>query len=70
MEFGIILLAGAMAATVYLVGRKTGALARLHALPAQHTSPMDEAERILTYRYAKGEITRDEFARMMAILRR
>jgi|GEM_PF-2108771 len=33
-------------------------------------SPLDEAERILAGRYARGEITPDEFSRMLAVLRR
>lgn len=33
-------------------------------------SPLDEAERILAKRYARGRITADEYERMTAILRR
>ena len=40
---------------------------RSRAIP---TSPLDEAERILATRYAKGEITSDEYSRMLSILRR
>jgi len=73
MGYGIILLAGLMGgAILYLMGRQSGAFAHMDVtpLPARHTSPLDEAERILTLRYAKGEITPEEFARMLAILRR
>jgi uncharacterized membrane protein len=37
---------------------------------ARSTSPVDQAERILAHRYAKGEITADEYRRMLSILRR
>jgi uncharacterized membrane protein len=33
-------------------------------------SPLDEAERIVTARYAHGTITPDEYERMLSILRR
>jgi uncharacterized membrane protein len=33
-------------------------------------SPLDEAERILTARYARGTITAQEYERMLVILRR
>jgi len=32
-------------------------------------SPLEEAERILTARYASGDITPDEYRRMLSILR-
>lgn len=39
--------------------------------PSVHgRSPVDEAERILARRYVRGEITTEEFDRMMVILRR
>jgi uncharacterized membrane protein len=34
------------------------------------SSPVDEAERVLSRRYARGRISSDEYDRMMAILRR
>lgn len=34
------------------------------------TSPLDEAERVLASRYARGEITFDEYERMSTLLRR
>jgi uncharacterized membrane protein len=34
------------------------------------TTPVDEAERILARRYARGEITAEEYDRMLVILRR
>ena len=33
------------------------------------TSPVDEAERIISRRYARGEITAEEYERMLVILR-
>jgi uncharacterized membrane protein len=33
-------------------------------------SPVDEAERVLSRRYARGAINADEYDKMMAILRR
>lgn len=38
--------------------------------PAPLRSPLDEAERILARRYARGEITFREYGRMVAVLRR
>ena len=32
-------------------------------------SPVDEAERIIAHRYARGEITAEEYDRMLVILR-
>lgn len=34
------------------------------------SSPVDEAERILAKRYARGEISPEQFDRMLVILRR
>lgn len=38
--------------------------------PARAVSPFDEAERILSSRYAKGQITPEEYERMLTVLRR
>jgi hypothetical protein len=38
--------------------------------PAVTPSPLDEAERILSRRYARGQITFEEYRRMNAVLRR
>lgn len=43
--------------------------------PAEHfpsvgSSPLDHAERILAGRYARREITTDQYRRMLAVLRR
>jgi uncharacterized membrane protein len=58
-------------AAVAIVGHRDGALAGSHASrAARGTSPVDEAERILAHRYAKGEITAEEYDRMLVILRR
>jgi uncharacterized membrane protein len=58
-------------AAVAIVRRRDGVF--VGTQPARATrgnSPVDEAERILAQRYAKGEITADEYNRMLAILRR
>ncbi len=68
--FTLALLTGVAAAVA--IGGQTHAFSA-RALSAAHsrpTTPLDEAERILGARYARGEITPDEFARMLAILRR
>ena len=73
MELAIITLALLTGvATVLIVGGRVGAYPGHHsvAIPNRPTSPMDEAERILATRYARGEITPDEYSRMLAVLRR
>ena len=73
MAFAIIMFAGLMGVVAMIaIGREDGVFAHgnMARLPKHPTSPLDEAERILTSRYAKGEITADEFMRMQAILRR
>lgn len=48
-------------------------LARSPAIPARTTtpsSPMDHAEKILASRYARHEISADEYGRMLVVLRR
>lgn len=37
---------------------------------AHNASPIDEAERILSRRYAVGQISAEEYSRMLTILRR
>jgi uncharacterized membrane protein len=72
MFFATLTVIGLVAiAAVTLVGRREGVFCGQHLVPAkQPVSPMDEAERILARRYAKGEITPEEYDRMMAILGR
>ena len=54
-----------------IVGQRNGQLATVHHAPlARSKSPIDEAERILAHRYAKGDITAEEYDRMLSILRR
>ena len=54
-----------------IVGQRSGQLAPVHHAPAARSkSPIDEAERILAHRYAKGDITAEEYDRMLSILRR
>lgn len=69
MLIAIIVIVGlTAAAAVAIVGHREGALAPSTA--AHGTSPIDEAERILARRYAVGEISAEEFERMLIILRR
>jgi uncharacterized membrane protein len=73
MGAAIITLAGLTGiAAVLIIGSQTGVFAGNHGsvIPSVPSSPLDEAERILATRYAKGEITPDEYARMLSILRR
>jgi uncharacterized membrane protein len=58
-------------AAVAIAGRHDGVFASTQpARVTRSNSLVDEAERILAQRYAKGEITPDEYNRMLAILRR
>ena len=72
MGYAMILLVGLTGlAAILIAGRQNGVFAGHAAhIPSHPTSPMDEAERILAARYAKGEITPDEYTRMLIILRR
>ena len=57
-------------AAVAIVSTRDGALAGATSEHVRTGSPIDEAERILAHRYAKGEITAEEYDRMLSILRR
>lgn len=57
-------------AAVTIVSKRDGAFAGASHARIRTGSPVDEAERILAHRYAKGEITAEEYDRMLAILRR
>ena len=58
-------------AAVAIVGHRDGVFEGPHPIRASHgSSPVDEAERILARRYAKAEITAEEYDRMLVILRR
>jgi len=72
MGFAIILMAGVTGlASILILGNQTGAFAGHGApIPTHPSSPLDEAERILAHRYAKGDITPEEYSRMLVILRR
>lgn len=73
MGAAIITLAGLTGvAAMLIVGGQHLALSggRVSAIASSPASPLDEAERILARRYAKGEITPDEYSRMLSILRR
>jgi len=69
MGFTLVIATAVAASVVYLVlARHT---ASVPITTAGHpTSPLDEAERILARRYAKSEITAEEYSRMLSILRR
>lgn len=60
---GLTLVAAALFATARLTAHPT-------PKPGKHTSPIDHAERILAHRYARGLIDTEEYARMLAVLRR
>lgn len=65
----VIGLTAAMA--LVIVGQRSGQLAAAqHAPTLRSRSPIDEAERILAHRYAKGDISAEEYDRMLSILRR
>jgi len=74
MYLALIAVAGLTAyAALAIIGRTSGVFAEpaTVASAAGHpTSPLDEAERILAHRYAKGEISPEEYDRMLVILRR
>ena len=58
-------------AAVAIVSHGDRVLAGAHPARIHHgASPVDEAERILSMRYAHNEITCEEYDRMMVILRR
>jgi uncharacterized membrane protein len=56
-------------AALWLVGKGRGRLAVAVTTLSRPASPVDEAERVLSRRYARGAISADEYGRMMAILR-
>lgn len=69
MVIGIIAAVAAASITLYVAG--VGLVLRTQ--PTGRTtplSPLDEAERILASRYARGMITAEEYDRMCAVLRR
>ncbi len=57
-------------AGITIMGRRDGSLAAATPTHVRTNSPVDEAERILAHRYAKGEVTAEEYGRMLTILRR
>ena len=56
-------------AALALVSRQRNRVTVALSTLSRPTSPVDEAERVLARRYARGVITADEYRRMMAILR-
>lgn len=53
-----------------IVSHRDGVIAGARPTRVHAASPIDEAERILSERYARGEIMADEYDRMLVILRR
>ena len=69
MGITLVIATAVAASAVYLVlARHAGPVAI--TTTGHPTSPLDEAERILARRYAKAEITAEEYSRMLSILRR
>jgi uncharacterized membrane protein len=67
----MIALAGLTAyVALWILAKQQGALVTSSGSQSGPTSPLDEAERILAHRYAKGEISAEEYDRMLVILRR
>ncbi len=64
---GITLSVAVITAVVFEANR-TQTLSEPRAVPA--SSPLDEALRILSHRYARGEISYEQYDRMRSILRR
>ncbi len=64
---GVVVLTSLAAIVLFSRGHT---LAHSAYRPATHVaSPVDEAERIIARRYARGEITAEEYDRMLVILR-
>jgi uncharacterized membrane protein len=57
-------------AALWFATRERNRLAVAVTSLSRPASPVDEAERVLSRRYARGSISADEYDRMMAILRR
>jgi uncharacterized membrane protein len=71
MFLAMMLVLGVTAiAAVAIVGSRDASFAGPTPARVRATSPVDEAERILAQRYAHGEITPEEYDRMLVILRR
>jgi len=68
MGIGILIV---IAAAVFIAWSivKTAELHPAGSVASASRSPLDEAERILTARYARGDIGPDEYRRMLSILR-
>jgi len=66
MGLGIVIV---VAFAAYLVWTLTRSDVEFAGAARAACSPMDEAERILAARYARGEITPQEYQRMLVILR-
>ncbi len=56
-------------AALWLVGKERSRLAVAVTTLSRPSSPVDEAERVISRRYARGMISSEEYGRMMAILR-
>ena len=71
MTLAIVMLATLAGIAVTLFARRGQTLLAdaIAPLPPRPTSHLDEAERILERRYVNKQITRDEYERMLAVLR-
>jgi putative membrane protein len=67
MLFGLLVFVGIILLAVWAIARWTGT-DRLRPSPA--SSPPDDPLTILQRRYARGEITRDEYERIRSDLKR
>ena len=56
-------------AVIWLMSRSDNPLTTASPVTRRPNSPIDEAERLLARRYAKGQINAEEYGRMLVILR-
>lgn len=68
MGIGILVAVGFAAYLIWALTRTGTELAPVTT--RRPVSPLDEAERIVAGRYARGEISAEEYQRMLVILRR
>ena len=70
MDAGLIAALTSLFAVVTIVTGASHLSRRPMPGATRSSSPLDEAERILSRRYARGEISFEEYDRMLVILRR
>jgi uncharacterized membrane protein len=66
----VILIAAMAAAAVLFMARTARPSTSAGTIARSGVPTLDHAERILANRYARGQITVDEYGRMLAVLRR